>query len=119
MTTNLNTHRLLKEYQALAAEGYSGGTSAFVELADLAGACLTNVTTEQRLPAMILQNIFVAISQDLEARADSADQRAVVTPQLHAALLDTLKFLAAGGSHTRCIQVSEALIRISRIGQRS
>lgn len=117
MTTNLNTHRLLKDYRSLAAAGYPGGAAAFSDLADLAGACLTNVTTEQRLPAMILQNIFLFLSQECGAR-DNDSAEPIVSPAVHRALSDALQFLAAGGSPTRCIQVSEALIRVSEIGQR-
>lgn len=113
MTTNLNAHRLLKEYQGLAAGAYPDAPRAFSVLADLAGACLANVTAEQRLPAMILQNIFHALSQDLEGRAERPAAEPVVAPELHAALLTTLKFVAAGGAPARCIQVSEQLVRVS------
>ena len=117
MTTNLNAHRLLREYQTLAAEGFPGGPPSFTGLADLAGACLSNVTTEQRLPAMILQNVFLALSEDMERRAENPNARPVVAPEVHTVLLAALKFVITGGSPTRCIQVSEALIRVSRIGQ--
>jgi hypothetical protein len=117
MTINLNSHRLLKAYQTLAAKGYPGGPPAFLELADLAGACLANVTSEQRLPAMILQNVFVFLSHDLEAQAEKSAAGPAVSPEVHTALLAALKFIVTGGSPTRCIQVSEALIDASRIGQ--
>jgi hypothetical protein len=113
MTSNLNAHRLLKEYQGLAAGDYPDAPRAFSALADLAGDFLANVPAEQRLPAMILQNIFHTLSQDLEGRGEGPDAGPVVAPDLHAALLTTLKFVAAGGDPARCIQVSEQLVRVS------
>jgi hypothetical protein len=113
MTSNLNAHRLLREYQGLAAGDYPDAPRAFSALADLAGDCLVNVTAEQRLPAMILQNIFHTLSQDLDGRAERPDAGPTVAPELHAALVTTLKFVAAGGEPARCIQVSEQLVRVS------
>lgn len=110
MSANLNAQRLLKAYQALAAEGYPGGPQAFAELADLAHGCLVGATTEQRLPAMVLQNVFDSLSQEEEQEPSDAP---VVAPDLHAALMTALKFVVTGGAHTRCIQVSEQLIRAS------
>lgn len=107
MSSNLNAHRLLKAYQALAVEGYPGGPQAFSELADLAHDCLTGATTEQRLPAMVLQNVFDTLSEDPGRRA----AQPVVAPELHAALVTAIEFVVTGGAHARCIQVSEQLIR--------
>lgn len=111
MSSNLTAHRLLKAYQALAADGYPGGPRAFSDLADLAHACLTGATTEQRLPAMVLQNIFDGLAQTLDPDVPRPATKPVVAPELHAALLTALKFVVTGGAHARCIQVSERLIR--------
>ena len=108
MSANLNAQRLLKVYQELAAQGYPGGPRAFAELADLAHGCLIGATTEQRLPAMVLQNVFDCLSQEEEPAAGPA-----VAPELHRALVTALKFVVTGGAHARCIQVSEQLIRAS------
>ncbi len=107
MTTSLNAHRLLKEYQSLAAAGYPGGRQAFVELADLAHACLANVTLEQRLPAMVVQNAFDALSKDAGGEAGPT-----VSPELHEALVNAMKFVITGGDETRCMQLSKQLIRV-------
>ena len=114
MTTNINAHRLLKEYRSLAAEGYPDGSRTFANLADLAGTCLTNVTAEQRLPAMIVQNVFHALSQKQERRNAKPDASPAVSPELHAALLTAIELVVTGGDPARCIQVSERLVRASR-----
>jgi hypothetical protein len=105
---------LLREYQTLAAEGYSGGARAFSDLADVAATCLSNVTNEQRLTAMMLQNVFHNLSEDQGKRADKPDRRLVVSPGLHAALMNALEFVVSGGDPSRFIQVSEQLILASR-----
>ena len=111
MTTSLNAHRLLKSYLALAAENYAGAPQAFTELADLAMSCLPMVTTEQRLPAMVLQNVFDSLGREQDGWMCVSDTDRPVTPELHNALLVALKFVVSGGSHARCIAVSEQLIR--------
>ena len=116
MTTSLNAHRLLKAYEALAADNYGGGREAFVELADLAVACLSNATAEQRLPAMVLQNVFDALSREQGERGEVRAAGTLVPPELNAAILSALRFVVSGGSPSRCIQVSEQLIRASPIG---
>lgn len=118
MTTNLNAHRLLKEYQALAAAQYPDAPRAFSHLADLAGSFLADVTREQRLPAMVLQNVFHLMAEDPDLREGKPDAGPVVSPELHAALMTTLEFVATGGEPSRCIQVSEQLIRASPISRR-
>ena len=111
MTSNLNAQRLLKAYRSLAARGYVGGAAAFEELADLAASCLAQATTEQRLPAMVLQNVFVALSRRQMRQGESPGSSLLVPPELHAPLLDAVKFVVSGGTPVRCIEVSERLIR--------
>ncbi len=115
MTANLNARRLLDAYQSLAADGYAGGPEAFAELADLAAACLSNSTAEQRLPAMVLQNVFVRLSREWIWEDLASPPVCPVTPELHAALVFALKFIVTGGSPARCAQISEHLIRVSPI----
>ena len=111
MTTNLNARRLLGAYQSLAADGYSEGPEAFARLADLAGACLSNATAEQRLPAMVLQNVFDRLSREPGGEKAVAPPACPVPANLHVALLIALKFIVTGGSPARCAQISEELIR--------
>ena len=103
MKANFNAHRLLKEYQTLAAAGYPGGPEAFSTLADLAEACLANVSHAEWLPATVVVNAFHSLSQD--------PGEPVVSPALHEALSATLKFLVKGGDATGCLRLSEQLIR--------
>jgi hypothetical protein len=106
MTANLAAHRLLKAYQAAAADGYPGGPRDFSELADLAEACLANVALDERLPAAIIVNAFHLLA---ESKAPTTEP--LVPPAFHEALVATLTFLVDGGEVSHCHRLSQQLVR--------
>lgn len=116
MTTNLNVHRLLKAYQSAAADGFPGGQRGFAELADLAEDCLTSVSHEQWMPAVVVQNIFDALAQD-EYMPQTAEEGPAIAPELHEAIVKALKYLITDGDAAFCLHLSERLIRLSPISQ--
>lgn len=111
MTASLTAHRLLKAYQALAAEGYAGGPNAFSELADLAETCVASASHEEWLPATVVLNAFHALSLEPDELFETPGAGPVVSPAFHQALVSTLKVLVDGGDAERCLQLSEQLVR--------
>ena len=112
MTATLEAQRLLKAYQDLAAAGYPGGPEGFSRLADLAEVLVINVSHEEWMPATVVLNAFEVLSEDTERWAQAQESGPAVSPELHAAILTTLKFLVHGGDASRCLELSELMVRV-------
>ena len=112
MTADLEARRLLKTYQDLAAAGYPGGPQGFSRLADMAEVLVINVSHEAWMPATVVLNAFQNLSEDSERWARAPESGPAVPPELHAAILTTLKFLVHGGDASLCLELSELLIRV-------
>ena len=111
MTARLEAQRLLKAYQALAAAGYPGAPEAFSGLADMAQGLLGRVALDERLPAAIVVNAFHDLSQGAKREAPAGGQGPPVSPELHDALVSTLRFLVHGGAASRSYRLSQRLVR--------
>ena len=111
MTEQLEAQRLLRTYQALAAEGYPDGARAFSELADSVQGLLATVSYQQRLPALIVLNTFHKLSETADGSPPEGGAAPPVSPELHTTLMAALKFLVHGGEPARSYQLSQQLVR--------